>query len=175
MIRFLTREDIKSVYQILKNSIVNERIDFQSISLFSPDISVQSVEKYLTNLDPLEGQCAMGYFEKEKLIGFLGLSRSDRSSVYHKRDLRNFYIEPEYRNKGIGKKLLTEAIKNFSNKSSCRYLRAGVSSNWIGVLKICENMGFYRYANEPEGIFDGKNTAERIFLRLDLTKTGEIA
>jgi len=53
-------------------------------------------------------------------------------------DIRDFYVLPEYRNKGIGKKLLSEVVKIRNN----RILYVGTVGGNERVLKLYQEFGF---------------------------------
>ncbi len=69
-----------------------------------------------------------------------------------------FYISPEYRNRGLGFKVLNQAL-NLPELMLCKKIEAGVENNNKASIKILEKAGFnYSYTDE-----DGMLMYDRLF------------
>ena len=88
--------------------------------------------------------------EKEKLIGYSGgeIQKNPAFAKFKKRGhLFNLYVKPEYRSKGIGKKLIRATLSWF-RKKKVSDLTIMVYSHNKSAYKIYKNLGFKDYILE---------------------------
>ena len=94
--------------------------------------------------DPPE-QFILGAFNKEsQLIGFVKFRRDKRSKARHKSMLHAMYVEPEYRNYGVGGKILEETINKAKQIIGLEQIHLWVlhSNNSKSASKFYSNYGF---------------------------------
>ncbi len=56
-------------------------------------------------------------------------------------DLRNIYLSADYRNKGIGVRLL-KVMEHYARRNGCRYLYLGTSSRNLAARRLFKKFGF---------------------------------
>ena len=82
----------------------------------------------------------LAYYINEIIVGYILIRRTSNNTCL----LDGLYVEKEYRNKGIGKSLLTEAISRIKNMN-VKYVDINVMYNNIIAKHIYEKLGFVGY------------------------------
>ena len=82
----------------------------------------------------------LGYYINKTIVGYILIRRTSNNTCL----LDGLYVEEEYRNKGIGKSLLTEAISRIKNMN-VKYVDINVMYNNIIAKHIYEKLGFVGY------------------------------
>ena len=82
----------------------------------------------------------LAYYINKIIVGYILIRRKDNNTCL----LDGLYVEKEYRNKGIGKSLLTEAILRIKNMN-IKYIDINVMYNNIIAKHIYEKLGFVGY------------------------------
>lgn len=82
----------------------------------------------------------LGYYINNIIVGYILIRRMANNTCL----LDGLYVEKEYRNKGIGKSLLTEAISRIKNMN-VKYVDINVMYNNIIAKHIYEKLGFVGY------------------------------
>lgn len=82
----------------------------------------------------------LAYYINEIIVGYILIRRTSNNTCL----LDGLYVEKEYRNKGIGKSLLKEAISRIKNMN-VKYVDINVMYNNIIANHIYEKLGFVGY------------------------------
>ena len=82
----------------------------------------------------------LAYYINEIIVGYILIRRTSNNTCL----LDGLYVEKEYRNKGIGKSLLTEAILRIKNMN-IKYIDINVMYYNIIAKHIYEKLGFVEY------------------------------
>ena len=82
----------------------------------------------------------LAYYIDEIIVGYILIRRTSNNTCL----LDGLYVEKEYRNKGIGNSLLTEAISRIKNMN-VKYVDINVMYNNIIAKHIYEKLGFVGY------------------------------
>lgn len=82
----------------------------------------------------------LAYYINKIIVGYILIRITDNNTCL----LDGLYVEKEYRNKGIGKSLLTEAILRIKNMN-IKYIDINVMYNNIIAKHIYEKLGFAGY------------------------------
>ena len=82
----------------------------------------------------------LAYYINKTIVGYILIRRTSNNTCL----LDGLYVEKEYRNKGIGKSLLTEAILRIKNMN-IKYIDINVMYNNIIAKHIYEKLGFVGY------------------------------
>ena len=80
------------------------------------------------------------YYINKTIVGYILIRKMANNTCL----LDGLYVEKEYRNKGIGKSLLTEAISRIKNMN-VKYVDINVMYNNIIAKHIYEKLGFVGY------------------------------
>lgn len=82
----------------------------------------------------------LAYYINKTIVGYILIRKMANNTCL----LDGLYVEKEYRNKGIGKSLLTEAISRIKNMN-VKYVDINVMYNNIIAKHIYEKLGFVGY------------------------------
>lgn len=82
----------------------------------------------------------LAYYINKIIVGYILIRRTDNNTCL----LDGLYVEKEYRNKEIGKSLLTEAILRIKNMN-IKYIDINVMYHNIIAKHIYEKLGFVEY------------------------------
>ena len=82
----------------------------------------------------------LGYYINKTIVGYILIRKMANNTCL----LDGLYVEKEYRNKGIGKSLLTEAISRIKNMN-VKYVDINVMYNNVIAKHIYEKLGFVGY------------------------------
>ena len=82
----------------------------------------------------------LGYYINKTIVGYILIRKMANNTCL----LDGLYVEEEYRNKGIGKSLLTEAISRIKNMN-VKYVDINVMYNNVIAKHIYEKLGFVGY------------------------------
>ena len=82
----------------------------------------------------------LAYYINKTIVGYILIRRTSNNTCL----LDGLYVEKEYRNKGIGKSLLKEAISRIKNMN-VKYVDINVMYNNIIAKHIYEKLGFVGY------------------------------
>ena len=128
-IRKATAADLETVYQMIC-ALRDEVLDRQAFS-----------QVYLHNID--HPDCYYCIASKEdKLVGFISLHI--QQLLHHSGavgEIQEFYMDPEYRGKGIGK-LLMAAAKSHAAAKAIKSLEVASNKRRTENVKVYENLGF---------------------------------
>ena len=82
----------------------------------------------------------LAYYINKTIVGYILIRRTSNNTCL----LDGLYVEKEYRNKGIGKSLLKDAISRIKNMN-VKYVDINVMYNNIIAKHIYEKLGFVGY------------------------------
>jgi len=91
-----------------------------------------------------------GAFERECLIGIVGIYQEKAVKVAHKCTVWGMYVKVEYRKQGVGKRLLEMAIDHAEQKMHGSVINLSVESNNLTAMGLYEAHGFKAWGKEPK-------------------------
>ena len=104
-------------------------------------------------LAPESGHIVFGAFDEAQLVGNIGVGRETARKLAHKGFVRGMYVAPDFRNQGIGRKLMTQALRFAVSMHGLRQLTLSVNATNAGALALYEAMGFKSFGVEPAALF----------------------
>ena len=125
-----------------------------------PDAFLLTVEEELKRLYPIKRITALlkdptritiGAFVAERLVGSITLQKETYKKIKHKASVLSFFIEDDYRHRGIGKRLLTEVI-TLSKRHDIEQLLLAVVSTNEGAIALYESFGFTVFGVEKNAL-----------------------
>jgi len=137
LIRKATLEDAKDLDSLLTKLINYER-------KFSSNVSENiEVKGFYKNILKRDNQAIFAASCEEKVIGFIYIYEKilDETFINKEAFIDAFFVEEEYRNKGIGKSLINEAIA-WAKERNIKYIDIDVMSENIKTINIYNNIGF---------------------------------
>jgi len=151
VIRPATKEDLDSAIQLVIR-LKRLNAEFDPLLEVAPDIE-QTARKYLENAMVSSTSVLLVAVEGTKVIGLLKGDVEDRIFYRPKYAgiIREFYVLPEYRRKGIGKRLMMEGVEQLRKKGAEVIMASFPALNEIAI-NFYKKMGFrpveYLFAKE---------------------------
>lgn len=110
-----------------------------------------------------------GGFDEGALIGTVGIYRETREKIRHKAMLWGMFVEPEYRSKGVGGRLVDLAIRHAREQLNVTGIYLSLESGNHSARRLYESRGFRVWGQEPQAMYDGKNFFDEDHMVLDLS------
>ncbi len=155
MIRRLTEDDAKDFWELRFKALIEDGDAFGATYEEEIKKPIQSLIEIFNNnyIKTINNNFILGAFNDEnKLIGVIGLYRETRIKLRHKATIWGMYITPEWRRKGIAKKLLTELINIVKTMEELEQLNLAVVSNNIEAISLYSALGFTTYGEEKNAL-----------------------
>ncbi len=151
VIRPATKEDLDSATQLVVR-LKRLNSEFDPLLEVVPDIE-QAARKYLENAMASSTSVLLVAVEGTKVVGLLKGDVEDR--IFYRPKyvgiIREFYVLPEYRRKGIGKRLMMEGVEQLRKKGAEVIMASFPALNEIAIY-FYKKMGFrpveYLFAKE---------------------------
>lgn len=112
----------------------------------------------------IETDYALGAFDQEKLVGSLLLIRQVPLKFRHIGILGGMYVDPAYRNKGIGRQLIEAMLKYIKTLPDVYSLQLKVVTDNIPALNLYESFGFKTWAAEKNALKDGERFLDQFHM-----------
>jgi len=138
-IRHFERQDTEAVKRLI-NQIMDGEFQDEKAAFSQDD---------LDSLHDSYGKLGEAFFVAEdgkKLVGTVGVKREDDRIAL----IRRVFVDPEYRNKQIGLRLLNRALE-FCKEVGYRELVFKTTSRMSGAIELVKKLGFQSRAKVPLG------------------------
>lgn len=95
-----------------------------------------------------EDRCVVGAWIGTDVVGMLGLKRENAPKLAHKAYLWGMYVAPIARRRGIGRKLIAEALSRAAGMGGVRQVKLGVNAANAQAIALYEVAGFRSFGVE---------------------------
>ncbi|KIL34138.1 hypothetical protein SD71_20830 [Cohnella kolymensis] len=162
-IRLLTPEDSESFWQLRLESLITSPETFGST--YKED-SVRPMEEVKARLAPSSSSFILGACTQDgRIVGMLGFKQEQSIKVKHKGFLWGMYVNPMFRNQGIGKKLIVEAIKRAKSADGLEQINLGVVTDNASAKRLYQSAGFIVYGLEKNALkYNGEYYDEELMV-----------
>lgn len=148
-IRELTPADAASFWKLRLRGLKEELHAFSRSYEEDKDTQLSTVETRLVSNDD---KFVIGAYDKEELICVTGFYRYDGQKVCHKGVVWGVYMLPEYRGKGIAKRVLQTVIEKAKTLPNLELLHLGVNPANKPVVRLYESVGFTKWGCELKAL-----------------------
>jgi ribosomal protein S18 acetylase RimI-like enzyme len=93
-----------------------------------------------------------GAFAETKLIGVVTLILETKTKIKHRAHIVAMYVDPEKRNSGIGRALLSATIKKAKEIEEIEQIYLTVTSSNDPAKKLYQSLGFKTYGIDRKGL-----------------------
>lgn len=149
MVRALTVADYSSYSTLRSLALKTDSTSFWASDEDELPIRESRYNDTVVSLDDF----ILGYFNAEELVAIGGFKREPQPKLKHKGFLWGIYTHPDYRGKGIGKKLVQSLIERAFNISELTQVNLSTRTDNNAALKLYEQLGFERYGVEKNSSF----------------------
>ncbi|MGP7815602.1 GNAT family N-acetyltransferase [Niallia sp. 01092] len=138
-IRALTAKDAKSYWQLRLKTLKQNPNAFL-VTVEEEENKAQPIKKATIQLkDP--SRLTLGAFYQNQLIGAITLQREVYTKIKHKGSVLSFFVEKDYRGRGIGRGLLEKVISIAKLYHIEQLLLSVVATN-DNAIQLYESLGF---------------------------------
>lgn len=141
--RFLNKDDVEIYRELKRFSLIESPLAFSDS--YEDELTKTDTD-YLRELEivgsPAETFVIGVFTDTKKLVGFVKFKRDKRTKARHKASLHSLYIKPEYRNKGIGKRLINHLFETISVLNGLEQVHLWVLISDTSVVEFYEKNGF---------------------------------
>lgn len=149
-IKILTPEHAESFWELRLEGLLNSPESFGSTYEEDLKLPLEAVQARVT---PSNSSFILGAFTGDgRIVGVLGFKQEQSAKFKHKGYLWGMYIKPEYRRKGIGKKLVCDAIRKAKLIEGLEQINLYVIMGNASAKGLYESVGFKVYGYEKKAI-----------------------
>lgn len=149
-IKIINPEHAESFWQLRLESLVNSPENFGST--YEED-SVRPMEAVQARVTPSNSSFILGAYTADgQIVGMLGFKQEQSIKVKHKGYLWGMYVKPMFRNQGVGKKLLVEAIEKAKSADGLEQINLGVVTGNASAKGLYDSVGFVVYGCEKNAL-----------------------
>lgn len=102
--------------------------------------------------EPTAREMVVGAFEGNALVGVAGLSFEQREKAKHKATLFGMYVTATRRQRGIGRRLVSEILAQAKRRPETRLVQLTVTDGNAVAESLYASCGFVRFGVEPFAI-----------------------
>jgi ribosomal protein S18 acetylase RimI-like enzyme len=144
-IRKLLAEDAAVFQELRLRALLDKPGSFTSSHAEESPLSLGEVAERLA---PTADRAVFGAFDAGRMIGMAGIGRESMVKIAHKAYVWGMYVEPSYRGKGWGQRLLDAAIEFAAEVPGIRQVNISVYSGNDVARRMYISSGFVPYGVE---------------------------
>jgi len=163
LIRRLTPDDAARFQELRLQGLRESPTAFSSSFEEECDRPLEVVAGRIT---PDAGRAVLGAFEGDALVGQIGVGIDGGRKLAHKRIIWGMYVAPDHRGRGIGRRLVQQALEFAATIPGVRQVTLGVNAANTAARRLYESAGFEAYGIEPAALLvDGELHDEMWMIR----------
>lgn len=144
MVRLLSPEDAAQYSALWRDALV-QQADFFRIAL------ADNPEQYIPT-HFAEDSYTLGAFDQARLVGSVSVERDFRLKLRHKALLFKMYVHSDFAGRGVGHRLMNEAIRLAASIEGLRQLYLTVLASNERAIRLYRSLGFVEFAHEPDAV-----------------------
>lgn len=155
LVRALTESDAIVFWDLRLKSLADKPESFGASFEEEASKPIENrIDRYKNNyIFPPNQDFIMGAFnENGDLVGMVGLHRKIREKLRHKGNVWGMYVLPEFRQKGIGKLLLSELLNKSKLLEGLEQVNLSVVSKNLNAIRLYTYLGFKSYGLEKNAL-----------------------
>jgi ribosomal protein S18 acetylase RimI-like enzyme len=150
-IRWLQESDAESMAHLRRHAYETDPFAFAGAPDSDPTLEPELLRRRLAAHARGGDSLVVGALADE-LVGMVGLVREEPAKFRHKARLWGFYVEPGFRGRGIGHRLLTEAARAARRMNGVEQLTLRVSVFSQDAIHLYGQFGFRIFGREPRAL-----------------------
>jgi ribosomal protein S18 acetylase RimI-like enzyme len=150
-IRELTAQDTEAFLQLKRIGLSTDPGSFVAALEDDPPSYPEAVRSRLARASAEDGDIVLGAFAPG-LVGIVAITRDPHSKRRHKADLHGMYVIPEHRGRGLGKRLLVQALEMARGMEGLEEIQLIVAAHNREACALYERFGFVRVWTERHAL-----------------------
>jgi ribosomal protein S18 acetylase RimI-like enzyme len=171
-IRELTAQDTEAFLQLKRIGLSTDPGSFVAALEDDPPSYRDAVRDRLARASVENGDIVLGAFAPG-LVGIIAVTRDPRSKRRHKADLHGMYVVPEHRGRGLGKRLLVQALELARNMDGLEEIQLIVAAHNREACALYERFGFVRVWTERHALKVGDHCVDAHHMVMTLGSTAD--
>lgn len=147
LIRPLNVSDAEAFVALRRASLQDAPLSFAASPEDDRAGNVESVRHYI---ESRASGMILGAFESD-LVGSVGLRRGPNSSTAHQIHVWGMYVTPEFRGRGLARRLMEEALRQAKQFDGVTWACLDVTTEAPLARKLYESFGFRCWGTQPAG------------------------
>jgi ribosomal protein S18 acetylase RimI-like enzyme len=150
-IRLLQETDAESMARLRRHAYETDPFAFAGAPDSDPTLQPELLRRRLS-ANTLAGDSLVLGALADELVGMVGLVREEPAKSRHKARLWGFYVQPGFRGRGIGHRLLAEAARAARGMHGVEQLTLRVSVVSQDAVHLYGRFGFRIFGREPRAL-----------------------
>ena len=149
-IRFLTSDDANEWSRLRLQALQGDPEAFSSSVEEHQILTSEDVARRIAS--ETGDSFVAGAFDAGRLTGMAGFFREKGPKLRHKGHIWGVYLAPEYRGKGVGRKLLETVLKRATAIQGLELVLISVASTQTTAISLYRSLGFARFGVDPRAL-----------------------
>jgi len=120
--------------------------------------------------DARASEVVIGALARDTLVGVAGLAFESREKAKHKATLFGMYVPAAHRNRGLGRRLVMEALANAKDRPATRLVQLTVTDGNAAAEALYASCGFVRFGVEPFAVAVEDRFVAKVHMWCDLER-----
>jgi ribosomal protein S18 acetylase RimI-like enzyme len=166
-IRRLISKDLNTFFNLRLEALLNSPTAFLASYEEEKSLAASFYEKPI--MQNKIGNLILGAFIDQNLIGFIGVYQEEKQKTKHKANIWGMYVQPSYRNQGVGKMLMDNLFAYIRNNLNSVVINISVEASNLAAKKLYESYGFKTWGIEPKAMKINDEFYDEAHMALSIT------
>jgi ribosomal protein S18 acetylase RimI-like enzyme len=149
-VRSIVKDDVAAFWELRLEGLLRNPESFATSYEESVNLSVESVLERISETD--DHYIVGAFTDNDDLIGMSGFIRDKRLKLSHKGTIWGVYVTADYRQQGIGRKMIEEIITRAKRLKGLTQINLSTMATNIAGIRLYESMGFQTYGVERKAL-----------------------
>ncbi|MCD9021843.1 GNAT family N-acetyltransferase [Cohnella silvisoli] len=149
-LRTVTKDDVVAYWELRLEGLLRNPESFASSYEESVNQSMQSVMERMSETD--DHYIVGAFNDNDDLVGMSGFIREKRLKLKHKGLIWGVYVTTDYRQQGIGKKMIEEIVTRAKSIKGLTQINLSTMATNEAGIRLYQSLGFETYGVERKAL-----------------------